>query len=180
VCTTSVCLGSLKSYSSVQLFTHKYSPSVQEVHSCTVYLYRNLYTGCPAKLFPLCFLLIFQLSEVLQSKYRTFVICPIHVVNKNETFLALILPADEGQPVQIEAAVGGQVLSCHEADPRASQAQMNCVAARWCPSTPGQDVDEMARHDLPGQDACHQVLGCVQRSTVHHYKLCIVVQYICK
>ena len=40
-------------------------------------------TGCPAKLFPLCFLLISQLPEVPQSKIRTFLICPIHVDNKN-------------------------------------------------------------------------------------------------
>jgi hypothetical protein len=35
---------------------------------------------------------------------------------------------------------------------------MNCVAARWGQATPGQDGDEMARHHLPGQDACQQLL----------------------
>jgi hypothetical protein len=46
VCTTSVCLGSVKLYSSVQLCTQKYSPSVQDVYSSTVYLYMNLYIKC--------------------------------------------------------------------------------------------------------------------------------------
>jgi hypothetical protein len=32
------------------------------------------------------------------------------------------------------------------------------MAARWCQATPGQDGDGMARNNLPGQDACHQVL----------------------
>ena len=46
MCTTSVCLGSVKLYSSVQFCTHKYSPSVQDVYSSTVYLYMNLYIKC--------------------------------------------------------------------------------------------------------------------------------------
>ena len=42
--------------------------------------------------------------------------------------------------------------------PVAGQVQLNCVTGRWCQATPGQDGDEMARHRLPGQDGCHQVL----------------------
>jgi hypothetical protein len=46
---------------------------------CIEYKYTLYSTGCPAKLFPLCILFISQLPEVLLS----FLICPIHVVNKN-------------------------------------------------------------------------------------------------
>ena len=35
---------------------------------------------------------------------------------------------------------------------------MKCVATRYGQATPGQVGDEMARHHLPGQDACHQFL----------------------
>ena len=42
MCTTSVCLGRVKLYSSVQMCTHNYSPSVQDVYSSKVYLYSTL------------------------------------------------------------------------------------------------------------------------------------------
>jgi hypothetical protein len=58
--------------------------------------------------------------------------------------------------MQLHAAAGGQGLPCHEAEP--GTGQLNCMTARWCQATPGQDGDEMARHHLPGRDACHQVL----------------------
>ena len=41
--TSEVCVGSVKLYSSAQLCTKKYIPSVQDVYISTEYLYMNLY-----------------------------------------------------------------------------------------------------------------------------------------
>ena len=78
-----------------------------------------------------------------------------------------------GQPVQPQGAAGGQGLPSHEAEPGASQVQLNCEAARWCQATPDQGGDGMARHRLPGQDACHHVfegghLGPLSHLTATH------------
>jgi hypothetical protein len=67
----------------------------------------------------------------------------------------------KGQPVRLQAAVGGHSLSCHDADLRGSHAQMNCVAARWGQATPGQDGDEIAWHHLPG----YLLLKCLRGDT---------------
>jgi hypothetical protein len=59
VCTTSVCLGSVKLYSSVQFCTDKYSPSVQDVlvqYICRgVYIYKvKCPFVCVSRLYELC------------------------------------------------------------------------------------------------------------------------------
>jgi hypothetical protein len=57
----------------------------------------------------------------------------------------------------LRSAVGGQGLSCRDADPGDSQVRKNCVAAGWCQTTPDRDGDGMAGH----QDGMH-VIKCLR------------------